>query len=223
MERDVQPSVRQRRASQNWVFRAALAVSLILHVILFFAWRVVPLPRSPLSAAGPRSGDFRAAGGGMQSVNLRVAAPRAITPPRVPVITFDDVDPVVFDVRPEIDLSVVGGEAPGIGDGLPGIEGGTGRGDGGTGQEGYFDLIPPSPRGLIVPPDHDALKGKTVDVWVFVDATGRVVADSTRLDPPTSDRGLNRRLISEAAEWVFNPAKRQNEAVAAWFPYSISG
>jgi hypothetical protein len=48
------------------------------------------------------------------------------------------------------------------------------------------------------------------------------VADSTRLNPPTSDRGFNRRLIEEAAEWVFHPARRNNQAVAAWFPYTIS-
>jgi hypothetical protein len=158
----------------------------------------------------------------MQSVNLQVAASRPITPPRVPILTLDDVDPVVFDVQPEIDLSAVGGEAPGIGEGLPGIEGGNGRGDGGTGEQGLFDLIPPSPRGLIYPPESDALKGKQVEVWVFVDAAGKVVADSTRLNPPTSDRGYNRRLIAEAADWVFNPALRNNQPVAAWTSYVIS-
>ena len=59
-------------------------------------------------------------------------------------------------------------------------------------------------------------------MWVFVDAAGKVVADSTRLNPPTSDRGFNRRLIDEAAEWVFNPATRNGQPVAAWFPYTIS-
>ena len=134
METDLQPSVRQRRASQDRVFRLALAVSVAFHLFIFFAWQVVPTPRSPMAAAGPRSGDFEAAGGGMESVNLRVAAAQPITPPRVPILTLDDVDPVVFDVQPEIDLSAVGGEAPGSGEGLPGIEGGNGRGDGGTGE-----------------------------------------------------------------------------------------
>jgi hypothetical protein len=55
-----------------------------------------------------------------------------------------------------------------------------------------------------------------------VDAAGRVVPDSTRLDPPTSDRGFNRRIIQEAAEWVFIPAMKDDEPIAAWFPYSIS-
>ena len=83
-------------------------------------------------------------------------------------------------------------------------------------------MVPPSPRGMIIPPTNDRLRGRQVEVWVFVDATGQVVADSTRLNPPTSDRGFNRRLIQEAAEWVFNPAMQGGQPVAAWFPYTIS-
>ena len=158
----------------------------------------------------------------MQSVNLNVAATRPMVRPRVPVLTLDDVEPVVFDAEPQLDLTALGGEGPGIGEGLPGLEGGRGRGDGGTGAQGFFDLIPPTPRGMIIPPSHESLKGKAVDVWVFVNALGKVVADSTRLDPPTSNRGFNRRLIAEAAEWVFNPGLRNDQPVAAWTFYTIS-
>lgn len=158
----------------------------------------------------------------MQSMNLQVANPRPIVPPPVPILTLDDVDPVIFDLEPQLDLAAMAGEAPGLGDGPPGIEGGQGRGDGGTAAEGFFDLVPPSPRGMIIPPSSSSLRGKQVEVWVFVDASGKVVADSTRLNPPTSDRGFNRRLIAEASEWVFHPAKRNDQAVAAWFPYTIS-
>jgi hypothetical protein len=28
--------------------------------------------------------------------------------------------------------------------------------------------------------------------------------------------------MEEAAEWVFNPAMKEGEPVAAWFPYTIS-
>jgi len=158
----------------------------------------------------------------MQALNLRPAPSRPIVPPRVPIITLDMTDPVDFDLEPEIDWDAMVGEAPGLGEGLPGIEGGQGRGDGGTGEEGLFRMIPPSPRGMIIPPTNRNLRGKEVEVWVFVDATGKVVPDSTRLNPPTSDRAFNRRLIQEAAEWVFNPAKRDDQVVAAWFPYTIS-
>ena len=222
MKKDTRPSVKERRAAQDRVFRAALGVSLLLHLSLFFLWRGVPLPPSPLSAAGPRSGDFRAAGGGMQSVNLQASLPRPIVPPRVPVISMEVEEPVLFESDPLADLASLEGLAPGEGDGPPGLEGGRGEGDGGTADQGRFRLIPPSPRGMIIPPTNRSLRGKEVEVWVFVDPTGQVVADSTRLNPPTSDRGFNRRLIKEAAEWVFHPARRNDQPVAAWFPYTIS-
>jgi len=223
MDGQDRPSVKQRRIAQNRVFRLALGTSLLFHVALFFLWRVVPIPPSPFSAAGPRAGDFRAAGGGMESVNLRVPPSRPIVPPNVPLISLDEVDPVLFDMEPVSEMASLSGDAPGSGDGPPGIEGGEGEGDGGTAAEGFFRMIPPSPRGMIWPPNAPKkLRGAQVDVWVFVDATGRVVADSTRLDPPTADRGFNRRLVQEAAEWVFHPAMKDDEPIAAWFPYTIS-
>ena len=52
---------------------------------------------------------------------------------------------------------------------------------------------------------------------------GRVIADSTRLDPPTTSRNLNRQLIREASEWMFRPAVQEGQAVASWYPYRIIG
>ena len=74
---------------------------------------------------------------------------------------------------------------------------------------------------MIIPPDNDRLRGTEIQVWVFVDERGMVVADSTRLDPSTRDGDFNRRLIREAAEWTFRPAQQDGEAVASWFPYRI--
>jgi len=140
----------------------------------------------------------------------------------VPIISLEMVDPIEFDPEPQLDLEAMAGEGAGMAEGPPGIEGGQGRGDGGTAAQGLFQVIPPTPRGMIIPPTNSSLRGKQVEVWVFVDAAGKVVADSTRLNPPTSDGGFNRRLIREAAEWVFNPARRDDQPVAAWFPYTIS-
>jgi hypothetical protein len=217
-----QPTVRERRASDNRVYRVALGVSVVLQVLVFVFWRTLPLPMSPFAAAGPRAGDFRAAGGGLEAVNLQIPPPRPIVPPPVPVITLDFVDPVDFDPDPQIDVAAMMGEGQGRDLGPPGIEGGRGRGDGGTAAEGLFRLVPPSPRGMIIPPTNRNLRGNQVEVWVFVNEAGRVVPDSTRLNPPTSDRGFNRRLMEEASEWVFNPATREGKPVPAWFPYTIS-
>jgi hypothetical protein len=222
MEEQSQPTVEQRRRAENRLYRVGLGVSLILHLLVFFFWRIVPLPMSPFAAAGPRAGDFRAAGGGLEALNLQVPPTPPIVPPSLPVLTLDLVEPVDFDPDPQIDVAAMMGEGAGIEMGPPGIEGGRGRGDGGTAEEGLFRLVPPTPRGMIIPPTSPSLRGSQVEVWVFVNEAGKVVPDSTRLNPPTSDRGFNRRLMEEAAEWVFNPATREGEPVAAWFPYTIS-
>ena len=67
----------------------------------------------------------------------------------------------------------------------------------------------------------EALRDRSVAIWVWVDETGRVVPDSTRLEPPTSDRDLNRRLIREAADWVFEPARQDGTPVATWYDYRV--
>jgi len=222
MDQGKHKSVKERKAAEGRIFRSALLISLLLHALVFSFWKTVPIPPSPFSAAGPRAGDFRAASGGsMAAVNLVIPPARPIIPPRVPLISLETIEPVEFDLEPQPDLASLIGDGPGLDEG-PGIEGGEGRGDGGTAAEGFFRLVPPSPRGMIIPPTNKSLRGRQVEVWVFVNEAGRVVADSTRLNPPTSDRGFNRRLIEEAAEWVFNPATQEGKPVAAWFPYTIS-
>jgi hypothetical protein len=212
-------SDRRRRDRKIW--RTGLLLSLLFHLLLFIGWRGTVIPSSPFAAAGPRAGDNRAAKGSMQALNMRVPPSRPIIRPPRPLAVAVEIEPVEFEDTETLDPSSVLGEAPGQDEG-PGLETGTGEGDGGTAEEGFNRLQPPSPRGMIIPPANKDLKGTTVEVWVFVDERGRVVADSTRLNPPTRDRGFNQRLIREAAEWVFRPAIRAGQAVASWFPYQIS-
>lgn len=214
-------SVADRRAAERRLWSRALAVSLVLHALVFAFWRTQPLFMSPFAAAGPRANDDRAAAGSMQALQIRTPPPRPIVPPLVPLPTVTPPQEIVFDDEVQVDIASVMGEGPGELEG-PGLADGTGRGDGGNAPEGLFRLIPPTPRGMIMPPTNRSLRGQQVEVWVFVDEAGRVVADSTRLRPPTADRSFNRRLIEEAAEWVFEPAQRGGQPVAAWFPYTIS-
>jgi hypothetical protein len=65
------------------------------------------------------------------------------------------------------------------------------------------------------------VRGREVDVWVFVTVRGQVVSDSTRLDPTSGDGKFDDRLKKQAAEWVFEPAKRGGKPVAEWFRYTI--
>jgi len=211
----------ERRRRERKLWRNGLLLSGLFHLLLFFGWRGNVIPQSPFAAAGPRSGDNRAAAGGMQAITVHTPPPIPIVPPPVPVAVEVEVEPIEFEETVELDPASVLGEEPGELEG-PGLDDGDGRGDGGNAEEGRFRLQPATPRGMIIPPTNESLRGTEVQVWVFVDERGRVVADSTRLDPPTRDRGFNRRLIREAAEWSFRPAVDRGRPVASWFPYKIS-
>ena len=210
------PNVRARRRKERKIWRNALLASLLFHLLVLLVSGQRPLPRLSLAAAGPKAGDARAARGGMQTMNITIPPPRPIVPPPIPLPTVIDVEPVEFDSEPEFDLAALIGERPGVGP--PGLDG-DGEGDGGDATEGLGTVIPPRPRGLIIPPSHKILKETEIVVWVFVNEQGQVVADSTRLDPPTRDRGLNRQLIKEAAQWRFVPASRYGQPIAAWTQY----
>ena len=231
---------RNDELDERWkrAWRAAMITSLLLHVLLFvLLYSGLAEPLSPFSAAGPRSGDDRAAaGGGLEAIAMRIQMPEAPQPiPRppeplpVPAEEVVEVEPQEEEaaVEPQPDapegpatVAAVTGQGTDAG---PGLEGATGRGDGGTTDEGRFRVVPPSPRGLILPPSNrpGRVRGKEVAVWVFVSDRGRVVSDSTRVLPSTGDRGFDKRLREQAAEWVFEPAKKGGRAVAEWFRYTI--
>ena len=214
-------SAHDRRRRERGIWRRGLAVSVLLHLLIFLGWHGNVIPASPFAAAGPRAGDNRAAAGGMQALNVPNPPSRPIIPPPRPIAVDFEVEPVEFEQDVAFDPASVLGEMPGLAEG-PGVADGTGAGDGGTADEGFYRLQPAQPRGMIIPPTNANLRGTQLQVWVFVDEAGRVVADSTRLDPPTRDGGFNRRLIREAAEWVFRPAVQEGRPVASWFPYRIS-
>ena len=176
-------------------------------------------------------GDIRAAaGGGLEAIQLstprRVLEPPAPIPEPTPDVTEnpipepelaqEDVPAIALDEE----LAAPGSEGPAEG---PGLVEGVGDGDGGTEAEGRFRVVPPRPKGMILPPSDrpDDVRGKEIDVWVFVAATGDVIADSTRLDPSTGDRGFDRRLREHASGWVFEAARKDGRPVAEWFRYTI--
>ena len=214
-------SARERRRQERSTWRNGLITSVLLHLIIFLGWNGQVIPDSPFAAAGPRAGDNRAAAGSLQALNVRTPPSQPIIQPPTPLAVAVEVEPVEWEDEVDYDPASVLGEKPGLDEG-PGLESGTGEGDGGNAEEGFYRLQPATPRGMIIPPTNRSLRGTEVQVWVFVDEGGRVVPDSTRLDPPTRDRGFNRRLIEEAAEWVFRPAVQEGRPVASWFPYRIA-
>ena len=211
-----------RRRQERRIWRTGLWLSLLVHLLIFWASRGTVIPLSPFAAAGPHAGDNRAASGSMQAVSLREPPSVQMVPPLIPIPTDIAIEPVQFEQEVVMDPASVLGEDPGL-DAAPGLENGDGQGDGGDSDEGFYRLQPPVPRGVIMPPNHDSLRGKAVQVWVFVNERGEVIPDSTWLEPPTTSRDLNRQLIREASEWMFHPAVQEEKAVASWYPYRISG
>jgi hypothetical protein len=217
---DFKAQDRRRHERRTW--RTGLWISVLVHLLVLIGSRGAVIPLSPFAAAGPRAGDNRAASGSLQAINVRTPPTVPIVPPPVPIPIEIEVEPVEFEQEVVMDPASVLGDEPGLDEG-PGLEDGDGDGDGGNADEGFYRLQPPVPRGVIIPPNDKALRGITVQVWVFVNERGRVIADSTRLDPPTSSRNLNRQLIREASEWMFRPAVQEGQAVASWYPYRIKG
>lgn len=209
-------NVKGRRQKERKTWRNALLASLLFHFLLFVVSGRRPIPTLTV-AAGPNEGDLRSVRGGVQTMRISIPPPRPITPPAIPIPTAIEIDPLDLDTEADFDLAALLGD-PGP-PGPPGLEG-DGEGSGSTGDSGRM-ATEPKPLGLIPPLGHKGLRDITVTVWVFVNESGRVVADSTRLDPATRDRKLNRKLIEEAADWRFFPGTRNGEPVAAWTSYTI--
>src|SRR5687767_1250020 len=219
------------------VFRASFVVSVLLHVLVVLFFRqAAAIPDVPSRAAGEATDDATAAaGGGMEVVAIRIATPppAAVVTPKpptpvpvpVPVPTPVEVKPREPSSVPTAALGVEVSASEGRGrEAGPGTETGTGRGAGGTGESGLDRVIPPSPRGLILPPSDrpGSVRGKEINVFVFVSDRGRVLPDSTRLAPGSGDTKFDARLKRQASEWVFTPAQRDGRPVAGWFQYTIT-
>ena len=213
--------VATRRWRERWVWRCALAGSVLVHLLVLLLGGGRSIPLSPGIPAGPDVGDNSAASGSLQAMNLVIPPPRPIERPFVPIPVEIDIELVEFDMDQAFDDVALLGELPGLGE--VGTETGDGAGNGGTDGQGSGQNPMPVPRMMI--PVVDAPKGlKNLDltVWVFVNELGEVVADSTWLQPPSPDRRFNERLVSEAADWSFRPAIRNGIPVAAWFSWDVN-
>jgi hypothetical protein len=238
------------REESRW--RRALAIGIVgtvlIHLLVLLAFReTVIVPRETSSAAGPPRGDIRPAGGGsgLTMVEVRPERPAAepiVEETPVPVPVPEPIEVVVPEEReepaPEPDLTpepvVIGApSAPGAGGPGDGGQGGSsdgpaagdgdGLGGGGDGSDGPSAIIPPTPRGLFIPPPGrpSSARGQEITVWVFVTEAGRVDRNTVRLEPPTSDSRYNQRLIQSVSEWVFDPARQDGRAVSTWYPFQI--
>jgi hypothetical protein len=230
------------RADARWhrALGAGLFIAVVVHLALLFSFRTSAIPEAPFTAAGPNRGDVRAAAGGgegLTMIELRSpAAPAAEevpTPvpvpapvPEIVVEPQDQPDPALEEADVPVSLPGIGEQGSGGEGGSatgPGTATGTGQGGGGADDSGDAGLIAPRPRGILIPPAGRpaSARGQEITVWVFVTSAGRVLTDSTRLEPPTSDGRYNNRLRQTVADWVFEPARRAGRAVGAWYPFQI--
>jgi hypothetical protein len=227
-----QQDVGSRRSRERAVWWLALLASVVIHVLIFLWSPIWNNPFDSDGAAGPDNANDRAAPGVLQAVSMGSPPPAIPQPPLIPVpdVVLPEPEVILPEVPEELEPAVPDILDPGVGTGTgvdrldagdSGQPGATGLGDAGQGADGIARLIPPSPRGMIIPPTNRELRGSEIEVWVFVNEQGRVVGDSTQLRPPTSDRRFNEQLTREAAQWVFNPARENGVPVAAWFPYVI--
>lgn len=230
------------RADREWhrLYALGLLLAIALHVLVLLSWRVPHTFTPRFAAAGPQADDAAAAAGGdggLQVVELRVqeAAPEPVAVVVVPE-EIVEVEPVELPTPVEAPAAPapVAVVSPGTGDAGsggqsgaasgPGVADGAGRGAGGSEATGTESrMVAPRPRGMIIPPTNRPrdVRGE-VKVWVFVSPQGRVVADSTRLEPPTRDGNYNRQLRRSAAEWVFEPGRRDGQPVGAWYSFEVA-
>jgi hypothetical protein len=208
--------------------RVGIVASLLLHALLFLLFHDDTIPLVPQAAAGPDADDdIAAAGGSLETVNLRIAEPQPIPRPPEPVFVPDVLVPV--EPQPQVEVEPVDLAVLGRGTGepaeTPGAAGATGEGDAGTSEAGRARVVPPNPRGIIMPPGGVPrnARGRTFTVYVFVDARGRVVSDSTRLIPTSGNGRWDRGVIERANEWVFEPARRDGRTVAEWWSFEFDG
>ena len=172
--------MKDRKEQQERRHARALAwgigLSAAAHALLFVVFSARPLPVSPFAAAGERMGDYVAAsGGGLEAVELRTPQRVPERPQPIPTPAVDVTDATIPEPELEADevpaialdelLTAPGSDGPDEGPGLAA----EGLGDGGTEAEGRFRVVPPRPRGMILPPSDrpDRVRGQEsgVPAW----------------------------------------------------------
>ncbi len=207
--------------------RGGVLLSAALHVavVLLLIWsgaRLVLNERAPGSERGRGGGG----GGGSRTLLMYVSpAPPAVPAPPTEV-TVPVLSAVVIPV-PQIRLPAVlpppppqlGGVGSGLGSGQgsgtgpgagSGSGGGTGSGHGtGVGPDsgGGGQFYPPTPRTVLVPPQHvpGALRGRVITAIFDISSRGEVTG--VALDPMPRDREFAAEFLTKLRQYVFTPAR----------------
>ena len=191
-------------------------MSVAVHFLLFFIWKITAIPISSSMPLGAEQSEGAVDEGSLRALSIWV-------PPKLPVSPSPIPIPSQIDIRETKLPQITEREAVSALGKSPSLDKPLGLRDGfGTTYQGTSDWMPATPRDMIIPSNKHDLNGKEIQVWVFVDESGGVIPDSTYIDPVPENEDFNRRLIRQAAEWLFRPATRDGKPVASWFTYRIA-
>jgi hypothetical protein len=208
--------IKDRHRRERKIWRNGIAMSVAVHVLVFFIWKITAIPVSPYMTSGPAQSDRAIDESSLRALSIWVAPSLPIAPSPIPIPSQIDVQEVKLAQIIDRDPVSVLGEWPSP-DKLPGLSDGLGMP-----HQGVSGWMPATPRDIIIPSNKRDLSGREIQVWVFIDESGGVIPDSTYISPATEDIDFNRRLIRQAAEWLFRPATRDGNPVVSWFTYRIS-
>ena len=208
--------IKDRHRRERKIWRNGIAMSVAVHFLVFFIWKITAIPVSPYMTSGPEQSDRTIDKSSLRALSIWVAPNLPIAPSPIPIPSQIDVQEVKLAQIIDRDPVSVLGEWPGP-DKLPGLSDGLGMP-----HHGVSGWMPATPRDIIIPNNKRDLSGREIQVWVFIDESGGVIPDSTYISPATEDIDFNRRLIRQAAEWLFRPATRDGNPVVSWFTYRIS-
>ncbi len=208
--------IKDRHRRERRIWRNGIAMSVAVHFLVFFIWKITAVPVSPYMASGPEQSDRTIDESSLRALSIWVPPNLPIAPSPIPIPSQLDIQEVELAQIIERGPVSVLGEWPSL-DKLLGLSDGPGMP-----HQGASGWMPATPRDIIIPSNKRDLRGTEIQVWVFIDESGGVIPDSTYIDPVTEDTDFNRRLIRQAAEWLFRPGTRDGKPVASWFTYRIS-
>jgi len=208
--------IKDRHRRERRIWRNGITMSIAVHFLVFFIWKITAVPVSLYMAPDPEQSDGAVDDNSLRTLSIWVPPNLPIEPSPIPIPSQIDIQEVKLAQIMERGTVSVLGEWPSL-DKLLGV------GDGsGMPHQGASGWMPATPRDIIIPSNKRDLSGTEIQVWVFIDESGGVTPGFTYLDPTTEDSDFNRRLIRQAAEWLFRPATCDGKPVASWFTYRIS-
>jgi hypothetical protein len=207
------------RFLKDKVWIASFFLSAILHATFFFFWWGEEVPFTADLVHQGATSVALSPSSVMQVVRIQSATQNAVVRPVVPRVVFEGPPVLEIEVAASIEVSSLLLNDIGEIKGRPLVSAPDLEGqDLGIGSA---FTTPPLPRGIVIPQFNKELDVEEIEVGVFVDKEGRVVADSTRIVSPVNSISFSSQLIEQAAEWIFDPATKAGKAISGWFFYTI--